>query len=77
MKVGYIRVSKQEQNEILQSDALKEAGCEKYTPYTPNTPTRQPPLIQGIFPYQTKSRRTTEASGEQQPSLTQPHGDRW
>lgn len=30
MKVGYIRVSKQEQNEALQRDALKEAGCEKY-----------------------------------------------
>ncbi len=29
MKVGYIRVSKQEQNEALQRDALKEAGCEK------------------------------------------------
>lgn len=30
MKVGYLRVSKQEQNEALQRDALKEAGCEKY-----------------------------------------------
>ncbi len=30
MKVGYIRVSKHEQNEALQRDALKEAGCEKY-----------------------------------------------
>jgi DNA invertase Pin-like site-specific DNA recombinase len=30
MKVGYTRVSKQEQNEALQRDALKEAGCEKY-----------------------------------------------
>lgn len=30
MKVGYVRVSKQEQNEALQRDALKEAGCEKY-----------------------------------------------
>ena len=30
MKVGYIRVSKQEQNEALRRDALKEAGCEKY-----------------------------------------------
>jgi hypothetical protein len=30
MKVGYIRVSKQEQTEALQRDALKEAGCEKY-----------------------------------------------
>jgi DNA invertase Pin-like site-specific DNA recombinase len=30
MKVGYTRVSKQEQNEALQKDALKEAGCEKY-----------------------------------------------
>jgi DNA invertase Pin-like site-specific DNA recombinase len=30
MKVGYIRVSKQEQNEALQRDALKDAGCEKY-----------------------------------------------
>src|SRR6266496_3803481 len=30
MKVGYIRVSKQEQNEALQRDTLKEAGCEKY-----------------------------------------------
>ncbi len=30
MKIGYVRVSKQEQNEALQRDALKEAGCEKY-----------------------------------------------
>ncbi len=30
MKIGYIRVSKQEQNEALQRDALEEAGCEKY-----------------------------------------------
>ena len=30
MKVGYTRVSKQEQNEALQRDALKEAECEKY-----------------------------------------------
>jgi DNA invertase Pin-like site-specific DNA recombinase len=30
MKVGYTRVSKQEQNEALKRDALKEAECEKY-----------------------------------------------
>ncbi len=30
MKIGYVRVSKQEQNEALQRDALKEAYCEKY-----------------------------------------------
>jgi DNA invertase Pin-like site-specific DNA recombinase len=30
MKVGYIRVSKQEQHEALQMDALREAGCEKW-----------------------------------------------
>jgi DNA invertase Pin-like site-specific DNA recombinase len=30
MKIGYLRVSKHEQNEALQRDALQEAGCEKY-----------------------------------------------
>jgi DNA invertase Pin-like site-specific DNA recombinase len=30
MKIGSTRISKQEQNEALQRDALKEAGCEKY-----------------------------------------------
>jgi len=30
MKIGYVRVSKQEQNEALQRDALEAAGCEKY-----------------------------------------------
>jgi len=30
MKIGYIRVSKHEQNEALQRDALQEAGCENY-----------------------------------------------
>lgn len=30
MKVGYVRVSKQEQNEALQIDALKAAGCEQW-----------------------------------------------
>src|SRR5579859_3943273 len=30
MRIGYVRVSKQEQNEALQRDALQEAGCEKY-----------------------------------------------
>src|SRR5258708_12212946 len=30
MKIGYIRVYKQEQHEALQIDALKEAGCEKW-----------------------------------------------
>ncbi len=30
MKIGYVRVSKHEQNEALQIDALKEAGCEKW-----------------------------------------------
>jgi DNA invertase Pin-like site-specific DNA recombinase len=30
MKIGYIHVSKQEQNGALQRDALKEADCEKY-----------------------------------------------
>ena len=30
MKIGYIRVSKHEQNEALQRDALQEAKCEKY-----------------------------------------------
>src|SRR5207245_8694611 len=30
MKIGYVRISKQEQNEELQIDALKEAGCNKW-----------------------------------------------
>src|SRR6184192_1424494 len=30
MKIGYVRISKQEQHEALQIDALKEAGCEKW-----------------------------------------------
>ncbi|MGH2479538.1 MAG: recombinase family protein, partial [Ktedonobacteraceae bacterium] len=30
MKIGYVRVSKQEQNEELQIDALKEAECKKW-----------------------------------------------
>ena len=30
MKIGYVRVSKQEQHEALQIDALKEADCEKW-----------------------------------------------
>lgn len=30
MKIGYIRVSKHEQNESLQNDALQEAECEKF-----------------------------------------------
>ena len=30
MKIGYVRVSKQEHHEMLQIDALKEAGCEKW-----------------------------------------------
>ncbi len=29
MKIGYVRVSKEEQNEQLQIDALKKYGCEK------------------------------------------------
>jgi DNA invertase Pin-like site-specific DNA recombinase len=29
MIIGYIRVSKEEQNENLQIDALKKYGCEK------------------------------------------------
>ena len=31
MKVGYVRVSKQEQHDALQIEAHKEAGCEKWS----------------------------------------------
>jgi DNA invertase Pin-like site-specific DNA recombinase len=31
-KIGDVRVSKQEQHEVLQINALKEAGCEKWSP---------------------------------------------
>lgn len=30
MKIGYVHISKQEQNEELQIDALKKAGCDKW-----------------------------------------------
>ncbi len=30
MKISYVRVSKQEQHEALQIDALEEAGCERW-----------------------------------------------
>src|SRR5579864_241421 len=30
MKIGYVRVSKQEQHEALQLDALKQVGCEQF-----------------------------------------------
>jgi DNA invertase Pin-like site-specific DNA recombinase len=30
MKIGYLRVSKNEQNEVLQIDALKEVDCDKW-----------------------------------------------
>jgi DNA invertase Pin-like site-specific DNA recombinase len=30
MRIGYVRVSKQEQNEALQKDALRDAECEKF-----------------------------------------------
>jgi DNA invertase Pin-like site-specific DNA recombinase len=30
MRIGYVRVSKQEQHEALQIHALKNAGCEKW-----------------------------------------------
>ena len=29
MRIGYVRVSKEEQNEALQMDALKKYGCDK------------------------------------------------
>ena len=29
MRIGYVRVSKEEQNETLQMDALKKYGCSK------------------------------------------------
>jgi len=30
IKIGYVRVSKHEQNEALQIDTLRKAGCEKW-----------------------------------------------
>jgi len=34
-KIGDVRVSKQEQHEALQINALKEAGCEKWSTVSP------------------------------------------
>ena len=45
MLVGYARVSTQDQNPSLQTDALKEAGCEKiFTEKTPGAQRDQPEL---------------------------------
>jgi DNA invertase Pin-like site-specific DNA recombinase len=38
MKIGFIRFSKQEQNEALQVNALRAAGCEKW--FADNQPSR-------------------------------------
>ena len=38
MKIGYVRVSKQELHQALQINALKEAGCEQWSTVSPYFP---------------------------------------
>ena len=54
MKIGYARVSTEDQNPDLQLAALKKAGCERiYTDKATGTNVKRPELKKCLNPYLT------------------------